>query len=399
MEIEMYRMHLLRGPLLICVAATSIIAPYLLRWTPTFVLQLAILGLGFLCCCHDFISILERNARRELQRLFDKVVLDDVLRAVYDPETGLVACVVGSFIGVQTMYALRLDAEQRTKLVQSSLWVSNEEARSILHGPGGCKTLLPGAVQTWLSRDAAIENTTTTSAHVDEDDGQESDSSETECKSIPDEAKDPCTEEFKSTSRGFSCDTEQSASDNKLRSEQSERDPERRDAEVIPNQDPPGGIGDDPVTVMFSIVSEIVYAKIKQQAVTVSRSISPTQAENVAVTASLALAAQLLLRRRSSSNFLGSLCAFVLSGTAVTAFSGLFAREIALGNVHDKESAQIMLQAAAVRVLERLKAMAREKLQFKRILAVAVLILVGRKGSRRSKHPLQHPMRNQNQSY
>jgi hypothetical protein len=106
--------------------------------------------------------------------------LDDVLRALHDPETGLIANVVGTFVGTSSMYALPMDTEQGTKLVQASLWTSKNQARFILLRPGGCKALVPDAMQRWLNKGAVTEsNRKPNINHVEEDEGK-SDSSVSE---------------------------------------------------------------------------------------------------------------------------------------------------------------------------------------------------------------------------
>lgn len=40
--------------------------------------------------------------------------------------------------------------DQRIQLVQSYLWTSDEQARTILTAPGGFKVLLPESIQLWL---------------------------------------------------------------------------------------------------------------------------------------------------------------------------------------------------------------------------------------------------------
>jgi hypothetical protein len=172
--------RIVRGPLLVLVVLFPLIARYLLSLQTLLSLGLLVLGLSL--TCHDVTLLLERKARTFLRRSLDSVVLDDTLKNIFDPQVGLLTCVLSTFMGNAAMYALPLSRSQRLRLVQSCLAIRDEErTKTILLAPGGVRQLLPTSLQQWLEVPFGEEATSIPTSQsrksvavVDEDDEEES---------------------------------------------------------------------------------------------------------------------------------------------------------------------------------------------------------------------------------
>lgn len=155
-------MMLLRGPLLVLVVLVPLITPYLLSFQK--LLSLGLLVVGFSLTCHDITLLLERKTRIFLRRALDSVILDDTLKSIFDPQIGLLPCVVSTVMGNAAMYALPLTRSQRMRLVQSCLSISDDQlTKDILLTPGGVRQLLPTFMQNWLEEEGSCEDATTMS--------------------------------------------------------------------------------------------------------------------------------------------------------------------------------------------------------------------------------------------
>jgi hypothetical protein len=112
---------------------------------------LLLLSLGLVLACLDVLLYARDSMRSFLRSKLDRLVLDDCLHAVFDPDTGLVALTLSTLLGSSALYTVASTDEQRVRLVQSGLWVTDPAvARTVLYQPGGCQYLLPTAVQQWL---------------------------------------------------------------------------------------------------------------------------------------------------------------------------------------------------------------------------------------------------------
>jgi hypothetical protein len=359
--------------------AVSLILPYFSKVSVTFLIQLVIALSGILWFCYDFFTLMESQTRSTLRKFLDSVVLDDVLRAIHDPETGLIACIVGTFVGTSSMYTLRMNAEQRTKLVQASLWTSNDQARTVLLSPGGCKSMLPEAMQTWLD-EGDIKETNLKPDMEGEEEG-DSDTSQSECGVVNEEDNSISSDEPHTSARGIPCSSDPSTAMNEQNDSGNIAQNATKEARC---EDPSHGVT-DPVTVMFSILRELACERMKPYI----QSIPECALENVGISAALALALQLAVRIRSKRSFLSSLSALALSGIATGAFSTVLARHAVLGNIHNKKSLQIVVETVALRIWEKIKNTAMSKVRWKGVLAMFVLILVGRKGNPSTSRPFQ----------
>ena len=133
----------------------SLIIPPLLQLSPEKLLYLGLFAVGLVLTLRDGMTLAKRRLRQGTLNLVETTVLDDVLRSIFDPETGWIACWVSLFVGNATMYTLPMSDEQRVRLVQSCLWTSEEQARTILTSPGGFKVMLPDNIQLWLDQESS----------------------------------------------------------------------------------------------------------------------------------------------------------------------------------------------------------------------------------------------------
>jgi len=136
----------------------ALILPYVLELSTQTLVCLILFCIGLFVTLQDALTLAEASVRRRASTFLNTVVLDDVLKSWFDPETGWVACWTCFFVGNATMYSLPMTDNQRVRLVQSCLWTSDEQAKSILTSPGGFQVMLPEKLQLWLNGDSA-ENT------------------------------------------------------------------------------------------------------------------------------------------------------------------------------------------------------------------------------------------------
>lgn len=140
----------LRGPLLVGTVLLSLSLPTLLRLAPHTLVCLAFLGIGLCLTVHDSLFYCRNQVRTILGRRLGTLVLDDLLRDIFDPTTGYIACFVSTLLGNASMYSLNMTTEQRVRLLNSCLWTTPEHAEAILMEPGGVIKLLPLTLQHWL---------------------------------------------------------------------------------------------------------------------------------------------------------------------------------------------------------------------------------------------------------
>jgi hypothetical protein len=144
--------------------------PFLLQLSTETVVCLGLFAVGTVITLRDVAKFAESRVRQRTSNFLENLVLDDVMRSIFDPETGWIACWVSLFVGNASMYAMPMSSEQRVRLIQSCLWTSEEQARSILTSPGGLKVMLPEALQVWLNRDESnLCNETLNAKEIDTD--------------------------------------------------------------------------------------------------------------------------------------------------------------------------------------------------------------------------------------
>jgi hypothetical protein len=224
-----------------------------------------------------------------------------------------------------------MNAEQRTELVQSSLWTSNDQARTVLLSPGGCKSMLPEAMQTWLD-EGDIKEANLKPDMEGEEEG-DSDTSLFECGVVNEEDNSISSDEPHTSARGLPYSSDPSTAMNEQNDSGSIAQNATKEARC---EDPSHGVT-DPVAVMFSILRELACERMKPYI----QSIPESALENVGISATLALALQLVVIIRSKRSFLSSLSALALTGIATGAISTVLARHAVLGDIHNKKSLQI----------------------------------------------------------
>ena len=146
--------NLFRGPFIVAAVCVSLLLPYL---SHKVLIQIGIASCGFLFFFYDLYVCFENEFRMFVSNLLDRLVLDDLLKTIYDPEAGIIAMMVAAVLGTSSMYALRLNDDQKTRLIQSSLCISNDKARSLLLTPGGCREFLPEGMKAWLNQNISIK--------------------------------------------------------------------------------------------------------------------------------------------------------------------------------------------------------------------------------------------------
>jgi hypothetical protein len=153
---ESDKLVLLRGPSLVMAVLILSVLPYLRYLSILSIARALIMLVGFALFAHDVKLVLLDQLRSFAHRALDNFVLDDFLKAIFDPETGLIAACIGTCVGNSAMYSLPLTVEQRVELVQSALYLTDrQQAATVLRESGGCKTLLPDAAQAWLQQDTS----------------------------------------------------------------------------------------------------------------------------------------------------------------------------------------------------------------------------------------------------
>jgi hypothetical protein len=158
---------LLRGPIIVFAVVISLLFPYIQEYCTVWVfMHFTIAIVGLLWIYHDLKIIIESKIRIIMNFILNKIILDDVLKVIYDPIDGICACMVGTLVGASTIYGLNMNNEQKTELIQSSFYFlrNKDEAHTVLLEPGGCKKLLPNEVQKWLSAGAGAGAARTTSS-------------------------------------------------------------------------------------------------------------------------------------------------------------------------------------------------------------------------------------------
>lgn len=394
--------YLARGPLIVFAVTVSILLPYIREYiqdycTPSALLHLSFASIGLVLIYHDASTLAESAMRSGLNLLLDKIVLDDVMRLIYDPTDGLWACCVGTYLGASSMYGLQMDEGQRTELVQSSLGLRDErQARTVLMEPGGCKELFPTDVQNWLESSPpqngrqhkeksvrtavsppnviASSSSSYSSVHQSTDiGGFGSDKSASDCDTVdidsrgihetPEETSSESNEPDSCSSPGTfnGCDNE--------RTERSSSEPqaarERRGGSTeFLNQA-------DPLVVFFRILKKMAQTKVQTYAKALPRS----KIETIGTAAAVAYGLQLALRRRPSSkkaNLLGYLCASI----ATISFGTILSREAVLGNIYNRQTLQMVCKDVGASILSQIK---QKSASSKKLFAMLVLVLFCRR--------------------
>ncbi|KAG7365219.1 hypothetical protein IV203_038422 [Nitzschia inconspicua] len=338
--------------------------------------------------------MIQRTVRAGGDTLLNKIVLDDVLKGIYDPESGLIACLACAFVGASTMYGLKMKPEQRCKLVQSSLGLASEQdAHFIMMEPGGLKALLPAAINQWLqpptssTDELAVPQMSQKNAqnecrkgsihghsHTPGDISIETNSTCCDGPYMEDDIFDGETvRKARGLSFHFEKEKELSPMDD-VDDEATERHcPKQRETSSpvvpeIPMHET------NPLAVFATILKEMAYDQLKPYAEAFPRS----AVENAGMAAATMLFLQLLSRRHSKRHVtLGRLVAVALSSVATISFGSILTREAILGHIHDNQSLKVACRDILLRLAEKMKRNVLSN-KTKSFLAMAVLLILGK---------------------
>lgn len=275
------------------------------------------------------------------------------------------------------MYGLGMSEDQRTELIQSSLYLKDDnQAHSVLLEPGGCKALLPDEVQSWLqqsqedgdeinSAQLTVDPSTviassssssscdksTSDCDIADIDEEDHDFHDTHIVQESVENNGASNFSYRNTCNGFEDEIIAGSSEPKAQ--------ERQGAATE------GSNQADPLLVFFRILQKISLQKIRTCAEALPRS----KIENLGITATVALGIQLALRRSSKkSPLIGSFCV----GIATLSFGTILSREAILGNIYNKQTMQLVCKDIASRILNKLKGKSLSNKAFFSMLALVI---------------------------
>ena len=305
--------QLARGPIIVLGVLISLIYPYVCEYCSSNLIIHLLLGIfGLLWFLKDLYNAFKQSLRAKLSLMVDNFVLDDFMRTIFDPETGLIALTVGTFVGASTMYGLNMTQDQRLRLIKSTLCLKDENiTRTILLEPGGCKALLPNEIQNWLStkddndhhlverRNIEIKTDSGSSNSSDHDGGgdrnmvfgdQSIDMTSSECDEadidvvFDEETINNAARKYSNANRDVYYDSDHHESETNGQQQQQQQQSETPLHEDI-----------DPLAVFSKIVREMAVQQIKPYA----ENFPAGTVENVGVAAATVLVAQLILRQGS----------------------------------------------------------------------------------------------------
>lgn len=369
-------LSLLRGPLFLSGVLLPLFARYLLLMRLETILSICLLGLGLALTCHDFFQLLESKARDFIHKSINAVVLDDVMKSLFDPCSGMLPCLMGAIIGNATIYSLPLSTSQRARLLQSCLAGTDEEdATHILTSPGGIRQLLPRSVQQWLESSNlggdvlaahsphGLESTT---GMCEDRDEEVSSSSTNSCQDMDTEMEFSNGTPPRSADSGGIFATQHR--ENTPRSAEGTRSP--------PSEDPPP----DPLVVMGTILKELSFDGMSRLA----QGIPDAWLQRASVAGALALCLQLRSSSRTRRILLGVLegsTAIGFASVALVALSGLVAKNAVI-LADSKPLAGLRLSTTSMPtgvvyiLLKRIKALVSVRMSSKQLQAAIALLVV-----------------------
>lgn len=411
----MLRLLLLRGPIIVLIVILSLILPQIQDYcTWNLFLHLIVGSIGVVWIVCDVWTIVESRIRSGLNFILRKIVVDDVLRAIFDPNDGFWACMIGTFIGASSMYGLNMDDEEKTELIQSSLYITDKnEARGVLLEPGGCAVLLPNEVKNWLQPTSLsmenssgnrnseisiglkgvndilitapnIESVTISSADNiiknspinSLDSCIRSNNSDCDITDIIDRDiyyDDDDDDDYLDDSLIGTC-TINSGNIRRSRQEHRERNIETAAcSRAIPNNtsgtdssntdgtycdDNKAKNQNDPATVFLKILKRMMIQKMKPYA----RSIPQSTIENVGITSVIVALGMKLIEcrkqkslQRQQSRFYSLIGPLICAGIASVSFGTILSKEIILGNISDKQTLILVCNDIVSRLVHKIK--------------------------------------------
>lgn len=358
-------------------AVVSLTIPYVLQLSPRTLLHLSIVILSMMCFCWDVLKCAERQSRISLRKLLDNLVLDDILRMIYDPEDGVLACMVGGFMGASTMYGLRLCEEDKTRLVQATMEIDYPQAKSLLMAPGGCKAWLPEDMQQWLNHSSESQPLQSVKPieHYEQNSniGQMDECEEEETSSNGSMPASPlASEPLKKSPMDGDESIDHSTAPRGMPSYASSKGHESSRPER-PSRNPT-----DPMDEMVSILRRLVYAQAKPYI----QSIPEGMLQTVGFSAIVTLLGtnlhyrRLRQRKRQGYSTLGVAGNLLLAGVASGAISTVVAKRMILQG----DSFSTVCREMMTRSWQSIKGKALNKEQWRSYLAMVVLMVLGKRG-------------------
>jgi len=448
-------LKLIRGPLILSIVVAFVGRQWIATISTDSIILLCGTIMGILFLIWDVIESIKIHFRNKIRNIVETFVLDDFLKTLYDPDYGMIPGLIGSSLGASSMYGLRLDNEQKTRLIQASLWTGKEEAQSILLHAGGMKALLPESFQQWL--DEGRENTMTTKRistppqpvatttttnktngdHLvdsilvqtaEEDTASTGSDSDSQDYSSVDASPRPSSPEESTTAtpkrrggRGRRKPQQQQKGRRASLSEENEDRPGEisipfpsnnhgnhqmttSTTTMVTMTSPPPGIAADPMLEMFRIVQDMILEKIRP----IFASIPEDKLEILGSIATLGLGAQMIMgllsrpqeqQPRSGRTMIGIVTALGLSGTALGAFGTILLKQTILGSIRDRSSLQLISSMILSRSFHRIKdfILTKDK-RLSTTVAFLVLALVRRRKSTPSSSTVMSGRRSQDPS-
>jgi len=383
--------YLARGPIILFAVIFSLLLPHIKAYFSLHVfLHLATASLALLWICRDLSTLIESAIRSGLNLVFDNIVLDDILRLIYDPIDGLWACYVGTHLGASSMYGLRMNEGQRTELIQSALGLRDEsQAHTVFLEPGGCKALFPKDIQKWLQSsrtDQQHEGNYSARVAANHSSNNIIDSPSSSwsvhqsmggtvgLKSDKSSSDDDDTEEMHSHDTHLS--DESSSENDSCRDKLNSFEDERiggRFSEPAATQESQGDSTNqaDPLAVFFRILQNMAQKKLKTYAEAV---VPRSKIENIGIASAAAFGIQLALRRRHKKQ--SHLIEYVCASIATMSFGTILTREAFLGNIHDRQTMQIVCKDLASSIMKKIK---EKSASNKSLFAMIVLVIFCRR--------------------
>ncbi len=334
---------LLRGPLLITTVLTALSLPYLLELSIETLVCLALFVMGIIVTLFDVVFFAESSLRRRTAQFLDNLVLDNVLKSWFDPETGWMASIMAFWVGNATMYTLPTTDAQRIRLV-------------------------PETLQLWLYPNADVEN------ECDECNVTEAtETSEAETKLDNDDLD--CDEHIRPlpTTNRVQHDASTQHVSHGL---QSEREHTSAPSSVPAHVSPSPSLPQYPLQVMSSILKEIATDFFRKSCCTIPESTM----QGLAVAASAAFALQMCKSPRSRQMVTGA----IEGTTAVLTFASVAVGAIAALIT----KSQVSQESSFLRIIKQASGFRRVQ----GMIAILVFWYVGRQRTKRrlSLHPNTH---------
>jgi len=429
---------LLRGPVLVASASTALAWPYL---SISVLCKIIILTIGAAVMYSDMTRLIQKQVKATIKSTTKDIVLDDILRAIFDPEYGIIPVIIGTFLGNSAMYALPMSPEQKTKLMQATLGGEYEDARTVLCEPGGCRALLPQSMQTWLEEDSDDDDDnnvrTTPRGFLKEGEVNHNEDDEDATTATPiasargirvlhdtttirvesvtaasSSSKDDyrsgisgggggssgsgsaqstyCSEESGSISDDAHDDDDDAeeevtgdngTSDTNTTNKRSRATPTASADANFKSTATPEYL--DPIQIMATIIKDLISQKVKIAAA----SIPEQSMETVGLASLSVIAMHIFLRRRRALSILptsvSGIFNMLLAGTTVGSFSGIMMKHVLQGTIHDRESLMVVASAILTRIINRLQHVSNQHRQ-KIKLAFALLVMSRSAWRRRS---------------